>query len=215
VLLAGQGLAAQTPAPLPAHKPVHHHARSTAHAVAASAEAVPAPVTPPAPEMPKWPVNDPPGPASIVWDSHGLRIDATNSSLQQILKEVSTATGTKVEGLGSDTRIFGAFGPGPARDVLSQLLQGSGYNVLMVGDQGQGTPRELMLSMRHTGDAQPIVTPNQSSDEDADPDDAAQPQAPSPNRPGFAPGGPPRTPQQIMQEMQQRQQQMQRATPQN
>jgi hypothetical protein len=164
--------------------------------------------------LPKWPANDPPGQALVVWDSQGLRVDATNSSLQQILKDVSAATGTKVEGLGSDARIFGAFGPGQARDVISQLLQGSGYNVLMVGDQGQGTPREVLLSQRHSGDAQP-ANPTQPSDEDADADEPAQQPAPAPNRPGFAPGGPPRTPQQIMQEMQQRQQQMQRAQPQN
>jgi len=165
--------------------------------------------------MPKWPANDPPGQASIVWDSQGLRIDASNSSLQQILKDVSTATGTKVEGLGSDTRIFGAFGPASARDVISQLLQGSGYNVLMVGDQGQGTPREVVLSQRHAGDSQQTVNTNQPTDEDADAEEPPQQQVPPPNRPGFAPGGPPRTPQQIMQEMQQRQQQMQRVSPQN
>ena len=49
--------------------------------------------------------------------------------------------------MNSDERVFGAYGlRSQARDVLAQLLQGSGYNVIMIGDQGQGTPRQLLLS---------------------------------------------------------------------
>jgi hypothetical protein len=158
----------------------------------------------------------------VVWNSQGLRIDATNSSLTQILKDVSTATGTKVEGLGSDQRIFGSYGPGPARDVLAKLLDGSGYNVLMIGDQGQGTPRSVVLSTRNKeskgGDATQ-VSDNQPApnDDNADADDQPQQPQPQPQPPnirnGFAPGAPPRTPQQIMQEMQQRQQQQTQQAP--
>ena len=164
--------------------------------------------------MPLWPVNETPAHASVTWDSKGLRIDAANSSLMQILTDVSTATGTKVDGLNADQRIFGAYGPGLARDVLSQLLQGSGYNVLMIGDEGQGAPRQILLSSRRTGAAMQTVNNNASNnnaaDDDADVDEPPQVQQP-PMRPGFAPGAPPRSPQQIMQEMQQRQQQMQQA----
>ncbi len=215
--LGAQALAAQTPAtssaPAPLHKPVHPHVRhSPAHPLTPPAPVVaPAPVTPPAPELPHWPVKEKPNEASITWDSQGLRIDAANSSLEQILKDVSTATGVKVEGMGSDERIFGSYGPGQARDVLSQLLQGSGYNVLMIGDQGQGTPRQIVLTARNSGGPEPAKTnPAITPDEDADVDEPPQQQEPRPGnppfRPGFAPGGPPRTPQQI-QEMQQRQQQ--------
>lgn len=148
-----------------------------------------------------------------MWDSQGLRINAANSSLQQILKDVSTATGAKVDGFTTDQRIFGVYGPGPARDVLSEVLQGSGYNVMMIGDQGQGTPRQILLSTRHPGDSAPAPNGAQASnnDDDSDAEEPPPPQQPPPpqNRLGFTPGGPPRTPQQIMQEMQQRQQQMQ------
>jgi hypothetical protein len=131
---------------------------------------------------------------------------------------VAKATGATVEGLNSDQRVFGTYGPGPARDVISQLLDGSDYNVLMVGDIGQGTPRQIMLSAQPKGPA-PAVADNQSnSDENADAQDQPQPQPqPPPQQPpairnGFNPGAgagaAPRTPQQIMQEMQQRQQQI-------
>ncbi len=67
----------------------------------------------------------------------------------------------KLEGMDQDQRIFGTYGPGPARDVLSQLLDGSGYNVLMIGDRGQGTPRRIVLSAHSGGGgaAPPAASP--------------------------------------------------------
>lgn len=205
-VLAAQAAAAPAPA-VPAHRPAHAHKRAAATPAPAT-PATPAAAIPPAPELPQWPVNDKPGDAAITWDSQGLRIQAANSSLQQILKDVSATTGATVEGLTSDERVFGAYGPGSARDVLSQLLQGSGYNVIMIGDQGQGTPRQILLSSRH-GAAAAAGNPDQVNPGEEDAESDEQQQAPPNIRPGFAPGAPPRTPQQIMQEMQQRQQQMQ------
>ena len=193
------------------------------HVTAARASPAPKPATEQAaPELPDWPANDHPTQATIEWNSQGLRIDAANSSLQQILKEVSTTTGTTVSGVGADQRIFGTYGPGPARDVLSQLLVGSGYNVLMIGDQGQGTPRQIVLSKRPSGPASPSMKNNSSQgSEDNSSADVEEPQPPPqpeppppapqppPNAPpNFGPNGQPRTPQQILQEMQQRQQQI-------
>ena len=125
----------------------------------------------------------------------------------------------RVQGLTGDERIFGVYGPGLARDVLSQLLQGSGYNVLMVGDQGQGAPRQILLSSRNAANALAANKSNANSDDDSADNDAEeqpqpQPQAPPTNfRPAFGPGASPRSPQQIMQDMQQRQQQMQNNQP--
>lgn len=117
---SAQAPATQT-ATTPAHKPVHSNRRiSAAHQPAPSAQVAPTPVTPPAPKPPDWPANDHPAEATVVWNSQGLQIEASNSSLEQILKDVATATGAKVEGLGADERVFGSYGPGKARDVLSQ-----------------------------------------------------------------------------------------------
>jgi hypothetical protein len=223
-LWGAQMLAAQTPAAPPVHKTTHAHKQaSAAHTekpAAPAAQAAPAPVAPPVPEAPHWPVNDRPVRATVTWNSQGLHIDAANASLQQILKDISTATGATVEGMGSDERVFGAYGPGQARDVLSQLLQGSGYNVLMVGDLGQGAPRQIVLSSRNGSrngagtSAGAGKNATSADDEDSDSDAEEPPQPPPP--PTQPAGGPQRTPQQIMQEMQQRQQQMQRPNnPQN
>jgi DNA segregation ATPase FtsK/SpoIIIE-like protein len=116
---------------------------------------------------------------------------------------------SRLTGVTSDQRVFGIYGPGQARDVLSQLLQGSGYNVIMIGDQGEGTPRQILLSMRQSGAASATPKANQTNNEDEE-DEPPAPQEPEPPvRPAFPPGVPPRSPQQIMQEMQQRQQQIQ------
>jgi hypothetical protein len=193
--------------------------KSHAHPPAKKQDPPPVAQAPPPPPMPDWPANDKPSPASVVWDATGLRINASNSSLQQILSEISTETGSKVEGMGADQRVYGVYGPGQARDVLSQLLQGSGYNVLLAGDIGQGAPRQIVLSPRQNGPAGApagMNRPQQDQEEDIpeQPEDQPQPpvQAPqtqNPVRPGFGPNGPIRTPQQVMEEMQQRQLQQQ------
>jgi hypothetical protein len=226
--------AAQTPAisppSTPARKPVHPHKHhvSAAHPPAPQAQVAPAPVMPPPPKPPDWPVENPPNQASVTWDNHGLHIVASNSSLEQILRDVSTATGAKVEGLGTDERIFGAYGPGQTRDVLSQLLEGSGYNVVMIGDQSRGEPLEIVLSARGTVsqqqrvaailpqnhdqemDSQDQQPPDQQPPDQQPPDQQPpQEQQPEPNPTTVPPGMPPRTPQQIQQQYEQRQEQMQ------
>ena len=195
------------------------------HRVTAKTEAQPAPVDPPHPPdppPPDWPVNDKAQPASVDWNGRDLRIAATNSSLEQILKDVSTATGVQVEGVAADQRIFGSYGPASARDVLSQLLDGSGYNVMMVGDKGEGTPRTLVLSAKSAEPLSHIVGANARSrpnSEDEAPEDPEPVEAPEPA--GARHGVPPidpsvnKSPQQIMQEMQQRQQQLQQQNQQN
>src|SRR5271157_2349762 len=201
-LCGAQIMAAQAPTTsvpsAPAHKPAHPHKPP----VTSNAQSLitPAAATVPEQEAPKWPVNEKPLPATVTWDSQGLRIDATNSSLAQILADVSTATGATVEGFDTDQRVFGVYGPGPARDVLSQLLQGSGYNVILVGDQGQGTPRLIVLSLRHAGTTTAAVNPNPppASEEDSEPDEQPQLGQP-PNRQVIVPGRPPLTPQQMQQ----------------
>lgn len=158
-----------------------------------------APVTPPVPD---WPINDEPKPATITWSKDQLSINAANSSLQQILANVASTTGASVDGVTKDERIFGTFGPAPARDVLAQLLQGTGYNVVMVGDQGQGLPRQIVLSARNSSNTAQGVTRSTSEDSDEDyvpevqydpppqpqPQQPPQQQPPMPVRPGFNPG---------------------------
>lgn len=207
--LATPASATDTP-PRPHHKA--HRIRRTA--AKRPAEAVP----PPAPPLPNWPINAQPQPPTVTWDSHGLAIIASNSSLIQILQQVSTATGVSVVGLSGDKRIFGTYGPGPAREVLAQLLTGTGYNVLILGGTDSAPPTRIILSQRPTGPAPPPPPSQESNYDNGYPADAT-PQPPiDSNSPGFQPSPPVRTPQQIMEEMQRRrlmqlQQQQQQGNP--
>lgn len=214
IVTGAVSLAAQAPdhptttAPPKTHRP--HPGK-----VATPTPATPAETPTPTSEVPNWPANDQPKPAQVTWNSKGLHIDAFNASLQQIMNEVAAETGAKVEGLGADERVFGEYGPGQARDVISQLLTGSGYNVLLIGDQGQGTPRQIVLSARHAGNsaAGNANHPNSDNpDEEApEPPEPEEPQpAPTPQmRPPMGQSPQQRTPQQMMQELQQRQLQQQ------
>lgn len=196
----------------------HRHTGQHTQKPSAAKPAQEAAATPAAPPPPDWPANHHPNPATIVWDSHGLEIQASNSSLDQILHEVATETGAKLEGFNQDQRVFGNYGPGPARDVLSKLLDGSGYNVLMIGGAGDQPPQHIILSTSAAGTPPPPNTGAQSSDQQEDQDVPAEqnpeqnveqnygpPQYPMPPRGPF--GGPQRTPQEIQQQMQQMQQQ--------
>ncbi len=179
VLAAQTHPAPQTPAPAHAQK------QST--------------IAPAALPAPNWPINAQPKPAAISWNKQDLRIDAANSSLQQILTDIASATGASVEGLTKDERIFGEFGPAPARDVLAKLLQGTGYNIMLIGDQGKGVPRQIVLSARNANKTPQGITRSMPEENDEDiapepqydppPQQPPQPQAmPQPMRPGFNPG---------------------------
>ena len=169
---------------------------------------------PPQPPPPNWPVNDKPAPAKVTWDSHGLTIVAANSSLGEILKEVALQTGAKLNGSGDEERVFGTYGPGPARDIIAQLLDGTPYNVLMAGDRGEGTPREIVLSHKPTGPAPANNRSGNNGEEMGEFDQPQQqmPEIPMVHNPIGPPGQPPEQFQQMMEErraeMEQRQEQM-------
>lgn len=186
-------VAASTDEPAKAGKPTAHKAiiRSRKHSAtkptekaAVKPEVVALPVLPPQPPRPNWPMNDRPMPASITWNAAGLRIEANNASLEQILKEVSTLTGSSVEGMDTDERVYGVYGPGSAREVLAKLFYGSAYNLLLVGDSGQGTPRQIVLARRDgkpssKATAKP-ATPDDDDDVDVEPEEQPQQQQQQP-----------------------------------
>lgn len=163
-----------------------HKRTSTLHRSAAhheeTAKAV-VPVTPPPPPKPNWPADQPPQPATVKWDSSGLEIQASNSSLDQILHEVGADIGVKIQGLDQDQRIFGTYGPGPARDVLSRLLDGSGYNVVMIGGQGDAPPQSVILTKSSPASPQPANQANNNNQEDDSEDVPQQSDFPEPPRP--------------------------------
>jgi hypothetical protein len=143
----------------------------------AVAAPVPEPAPPPQPTVAPSLFEQPAVPATVTAHTNELTVKADNSSLMQILHQVSSATGMRLDGLGGDERVFGSFGPGAPREVLTALLNGTSYNVVMVGDLPNGAPRELLLSRRATGGSSPQpaagANPNQTHNGDEDnPDDS-------------------------------------------
>lgn len=191
-----------------AHRTAANSKRNPARlkaAVAANPAQTPAPL--PAPPKPQWPVNDPPRQASVAWSAQGLSIEAQNSSLEQILNDIAAQSGVKIEGIEKDERVFGVYGPGQPRDVLSQLLEGTDYNVLMVGAGERGAPQQIVLSVKPAGGTQPNAPVSQGENYEPPvvPYEPPQAMPPQPPPQAMPPNQPPRTPQQILQEMQQRQ----------
>jgi hypothetical protein len=139
---------AQAPAPAAQQKPAtqKHHRKPKAEPVAEPAPPVPTV----APNM----LDQPASPATVKAANNELTVTAENSSLSQILRQVSSQTGMRLDGISADERVFGSFGPGATREVLTALLNGTSYNMIMVGDLPNGAPRELLLS-RRSGGAEP------------------------------------------------------------
>jgi hypothetical protein len=178
---------------------------------AAPAQAIPAQPAPPqpvgvAPSLLQQPAKD----AQIVFGNGNLSIRADNSSLAAILQQVASTSGMKVEGLGGDERVFGSFGPGAPRDVLADLLVGTSYNQVLLGDLSNGAPRELILSPTRSGATVPSPAPQASANanaEDNEPEAVEAPPTPPPQEQpaGSAQQPPPgvRTPQQLFEQLQQ------------
>ena len=122
-------------------------------------------------------------------------------------------TGARIEGLNTDERIFGVYGPGDPQKVLAELLDSSNYNVLIAGRRPDGAPREIVLSTPSALPAQTAVdaasfrmrTATTQPDNSGYADTATPAPMPSPQgRPGTEQ---PRTAQQMLQELQRMRQQ--------
>jgi hypothetical protein len=176
------------------------------------------PVAPDKPVAPPTPAEMPAQPAVVHYVNGTLSVRASNSSLEQILREVGTQTGTQIQGVPDDERVFGVFGPGSADRVLAQLLDGSNSNFLILGHTATNAPKVLVITPRTSlaPGAQTAQASQPAASDDDDDDDAPPPERPVPMRPLIPNGaGTPgattgvRTPQQILEEMQQRRQQEQ------
>jgi hypothetical protein len=174
---------------------------------AAAPQPAPAQSTEVAPSMLQQPAKD----AQIVFTDGNLSIHADNSSLSAILRQFASNSGMKIEGLGGDERVFGNFGPGAPRDVLADLLVGSAYNQLLLGDLSNGAPRELILTPTTRGGVPaPSPTPQANANADDGNESEAVETPPPPPPPPDAPAGSNqqqpagvRTPQQLFEQLQQ------------
>lgn len=87
------------------------------------------------------------------YENGQLALNATNVSLNEILREIAIRTGLKITGGVTDQSVFGQYGPGSVGAVLSALLDGTGSNMLLVN--ASNGPSELILTARQGGPTPP------------------------------------------------------------
>lgn len=99
--------------------------------------------------------------ARVTYRDHQLSIAANGSSLNGILREIAKLTGMKITGGVNDERVYGNYGPDSSQQVLNQLLDGTGTNVMLL-ETPEHTLAELVLSPRSGGATPP--SPNAAGD---------------------------------------------------
>jgi hypothetical protein len=196
--------------------------KAKAHRVTAPVAATPQPAPP---AMPLRPEQMPATPPQVSFRDGQLTINAENSTLGDILRAVRNQTGAAVEVPGNATeRVVGNFGPGPARDVLSSLLNGSHFNYVLLGSATNPDALErVMLIVKSSTEASGAATTASATPPApaANPDmaeDQAEPATEEPNLFAEDPNAPPedpgpfgqqpaatRTPEQMLQDMQHQQ----------
>jgi hypothetical protein len=204
----------------------HHHKAKKAQ-----------PQLPPLPSGPTGPIQAipldsmVPVPPRVTYENGQLTIVAPNSTLGDILRAVHKQTGAEIDVPDARERVAATIGPAPAQEVMSQLLNGSRFNYVLLGSpQDPKALTRVVLIARSPSEMANRPTPGQPSadqaanadqsqiDTSSDDADSAQPaddnsadqtadqptsDADQQNQPGI------KTPQELLQEMQQRQMQLQ------
>lgn len=154
--------------------------------------------------------------AHVTYANGQLTVAASNSSLNQILRDIAHETGMKITGGVTDERVFGQYGPAAPSKVLGDLLDGTGSNMLLVHATA-ATPAELILTPRQGG----ATPPNPNVYREDPPPPPERPQYPVTPEPEANPRGGPanaeparspndvKTPQQIDQQLERMRQQQQ------
>ena len=146
-------------------------------------------------------------PAEVHLKGGLLTVAADNSDLTQILAAIANVSGMVIDGSVGDVRVFGTYGPGNSRDVLTKLLRGLGYNFIMVGATPEGTPRTLQLTLQRAS-APPSSGPAVSTQTPPRETHAEDQEQPGPGAILHVPPAPPEDTQDRMRQTLQRLQQM-------
>jgi hypothetical protein len=122
------------------------------------------------PQYPLTPAQRVPQRAQVTYTNGTLLVAAENSSLNQILRQISTETGMKITGGVADERVFGHYGPATPAEILSQLLDGTASNMVLV-QRSDATLAELILTPRQGGPTPPNPNAHTFDDRASDPEE--------------------------------------------
>jgi len=97
-------------------------------------------------------------PPQVTYQDNQLTIVAPNSTLADILRAVHKQTGAEIEIPSAPDRVVTRLGPGPARDVIADLLNGSRFNYILLGfpEDANALTRVVLVAKSGVQD----VTPN-------------------------------------------------------
>jgi hypothetical protein len=123
---------------------------------------------PPLPSGPTGPVQQIPldsiaaVPPQVTYENNQLTIVAPNSTLADILRAVKKITGAEIEVPAAPERVVTHLGPGPARDVVADLLNGSRFNYVLLGspDNLAALSRVVLVAKTGSQELSPNSAPN-------------------------------------------------------
>jgi hypothetical protein len=180
-------------------------------------------IGPPAP-VPLTPEQMAPVPPKVSYENGLLSVESTNARLSDILNAIRARTGIQFEGLSpgqEKDRVAGKFGPAPADQVLTSLLQGSHFDYVIIGMPENPSLVQRVILTPTSGavaaapGAQPVQRAESDDDDDSGDDSSAEPSnqtqgAQQPPAQGAQfPGRGPKSAEQLLNELKQMQQQAQ------
>jgi hypothetical protein len=115
--------------------------------------------------------------AEVRCDAGLISINANNSSLNQILREISRQTGMKITGGVKDERVFGHYGPAPTSVILATLIDGNSTNMVLL-QTASNMPEELILTPRAGGVSPPNPNAPGFDESNGDDEERDRPQPP-------------------------------------
>lgn len=213
---------------LPANAAVSTHQRKAKKTQAQPLPPLPSGPTGPVPAIPLDSMT--PVPPQVTYENGQLTIFAPNSTLADILRAVRKQTGAEIDVPAATDRVVTRLGPGPVQEVMSELLNGSRFNYVLLGSPENSGALTRVVLVPKSGAAENAVNqpmqgqqtyanqqaanvgpPDATDTTDAEPVDenanAADNSDPQPDQDQSGSPDQPavKTPQQLLQEMQQRQ----------
>jgi hypothetical protein len=143
--------------------------------------------------------------ANVSFKNGIMTVSANNSDLDEILQQLAAVSGMTIDGLAANgpragAHVYGIYGPGASRDVITDLLVGTGCNYILVGSTTGGAPRQLVLLPRSQASPDTSAPTTNSAPASAASNSASaasEPAAPVVEQPSepLGPGALPQTPQ--------------------
>jgi hypothetical protein len=92
-----------------------------------------------------------PVPPQVSYQNSRLTIVAPNSTLGDVLRAVRKQTGAEIDIPSAPERVVTHLGPGPAREVVAELLNGSRFNYVLLGSPADDALLTRVVLVAKTG----------------------------------------------------------------